>query len=275
MNPAVTGIRERHEQVDGLAVCWREAEPPPGVAPTLYLHGVPNSSELWDDFLARSGGLAPDLPGFGQSDKPADFDYSIAGYDRFIERFLDHAGVERFSLVVHDWGVPGLATAQRLRERVERVVVFVAVPLFSDYRWHRVARAWRTPIVGELAMGFTFRAGLRWLSRESNAKPGPLPDELIDSIWRHFDHGTQRAILKLYRASPPEVLGRHGEGLGDIEAPALVLWPTADPYIPAEFGERYARALGNAELELVDDCGHWMWLDRPELVDRAVAFLTR
>lgn len=268
-------IAERHEEVGGLEVFWRQADPPAGVAPTLYVHGVPNSSELWTPFLERTGGLALDLPGFGQSGKPADFDYSIAGYDRFIEGFLDHAGIDRFSLVVHDWGAVGLATAQRLHERLERLVVFVSVPLFADYRWHRIARAWRTPLVGELLMGFTFRAGVKLISREANARPGPLPDELIDSVWRHFDHGTQRAILKLYRASPPEALGRHGARLGQITAPALVLWPEADPYIPPGFGERYAEALGNATLEQVADCGHWMWLDRPELIDRAARFLTR
>jgi pimeloyl-ACP methyl ester carboxylesterase len=268
-------IAERRAPVAGLNVFWREADPPEGVAPTLYVHGVPNSSDLWTPFLERTGGVALDLPGFGRSDKPAAFDYSLAGYDRFIEAFLAHLGLDRFSLVVHDWGVVGLASAQRLHERVERLVVFVSVPLFSDYRWHRIARTWRTPLAGELLMGFTFRAGLKLISREANFKPGPLPDDFIDSVWRHFDHGTQRAILKLYRASPPEVLGRYGEHLGDISAPALVLWPERDPYIPARFGERYAEALGSASLEQVEDCGHWMWLDRPELIDRAAAFLTR
>ena len=267
-------IREQRELVDGLSVRWREADSPAGVAPTLYVHGVPNSSELWDPFLERGGGVAVDLPGFGRSDKPAAFDYSIDGYARFLEAFVDRLGLERFSLAVHDWGAVGLALAQRAPERLERLVVFVAVPLFSDYRWHRVARIWRTPVAGEMLMGFTFKWGVKQFSREANARPGTLPDELIDSVWSHFDHGTQRAILKLYRASPPDVLGRHGEHLGDIRAPALVLWPAQDPYIPAEFGERYARGLGNARLELVEDCGHWMWLDRPELVDRATAFLT-
>jgi pimeloyl-ACP methyl ester carboxylesterase len=272
MNPAV--IREKRDQVAGLEIQWREADPPEGVAPTLYVHGVPNSSELWDPFLERTGGVALDLPGFGRSDKPAEFDYSIAGYDRFLGEFVDHVGLDRFSLVVHDWGVLGLAPAQRLHMRVERLVVFVTVPLFSDYRWHRIARIWRTPLAGELSMGFSTRWGLKQISKESNFKPGPLPDDLLDTIWKYFDHGTQRAILKLYRASPPEVLGRHGLRLGDIAAPALVLWPVEDPYIPKEFGERYAQALPNATLEMVDECGHWMWLDRPELVDRAAAFLT-
>ena len=265
-------IRERSGQVAGLAVHWREADPPAGTAPTLYVHGVPNSSELWDPFLERTGGVALDLPGFGRSDKPADFDYSIAGYDAFLGEFLDVAGIDRFSLVVHDWGSVALATAQRLAERVERLVLLVAVPLFDDYRWHRIARLWRRPLVGELTMGFTFKATAKLLVREANVRP--LPDKFIDQVWRYFDHGTQRAVLKLYRASPPEVLGRHGRRLGEVAASALVLWPENDPYIQAEFGRRYAEALGNAELELVSDCGHWMWLDRPELVDRTVAFLT-
>jgi len=96
---------------------------------------------------------------------------------------------------------------------------------------------------------------------------------MLDYVWKHFDHGTQRAILKLYRASPPEVLEAAGRDLGRIAAPALVLWPTADPYLGAEYGPAYAKALGNAELEMIDGAGHWPWLDRPDLVTRAADFL--
>jgi pimeloyl-ACP methyl ester carboxylesterase len=70
------------------------------------------------------------------------------------------------------------------------------------------------------------------------------------------------------------VLARSGARLGDVRCPALVLWSTADPYIGAEFGRRYADALGGeTTLELVERAGHWSWLDRPELVERAAAFL--
>ena len=100
-------------------------------------------------------------------------------------------GLERFSLVVHDWGSVGLALAQRFPERIERLVMFSGVPFVPGFRWHRVARAWRTPLVGEVVMGVTTRWGFR---RE-------LPRELADAAWEAFDHGTQRAILKLYRAS--------------------------------------------------------------------------
>lgn len=56
--------------------------------------------------------------------------------------------------------------------------------------------------------------------------------------------------------------------------PALVLWGTKDPYIPARFAGEYARALPNAELVELDDAGHWPWLDRPDVIERVVDFLS-
>ncbi|HZB05629.1 MAG TPA: alpha/beta fold hydrolase [Thermoleophilaceae bacterium] len=252
-------IAERTIQVAGLDVLVRQA----GDASILYLHGVPTHSCEWVPFLERFGGIAPDLPGFGRSAKPAGFDYSIAGYDAFLEELAPELGLDRLTLVMHDWGAVGLAFAQRFPERIERLAMFSLVPFVPGYRWHRVARAWRTPVVGELLMGFS----TRWAFRRE------LPRELADSAWETFDHGTQRAILKLYRASPPEVLARAGERLGDIRAPALILWADDDPYLPAEFGRRTADALGGeVTLELVQG-GHWTWHVRPELVDRVAEFL--
>jgi pimeloyl-ACP methyl ester carboxylesterase len=255
-------IAERSGEIDGLEVHWREA-PAGGPAPVLYLHGVPTASWEWQPFLERSGGLAPDLPGFGRSAKPADFPYSLAGYDRFVERFCNHAGLERLSLVVHDWGGAGLAFAQRFPERIERLVLFSTLPLLPGFRWHKVARAWRTPLVGELTMGLTTRWGMR----------RSLPPQLVDRLWEDFDHGTQRAILKLYRSAPEAQLAQAGSRLGELRCPALILWPTRDPYIDASFGRAYADALGGeVTLEEVD-AGHWAWLERPELVTRVADFL--
>ena len=252
-------IAERQGQVAGIDVLWRVA----GDAPILYLHGNPVAGWQWEPFLARTGGVAPDLPGFGRSGKPGDFDYTIDGYDRFIESFLDQLGLERVALVMHDWGSVGLAFAQRLPARVERIVLTACVPFVPGYRWHRWARAWRTPGAGELVMGFTNRRAFR----------RTLPAEVADRAHAEFDHGTQRAVLRLYRASPPEVLARAGERLGELTQPALIEWPTRDPYIDASFGRRLADALGGpTELNEVD-AGHYAWLDEPELIQRAARFL--
>jgi pimeloyl-ACP methyl ester carboxylesterase len=306
----VPGVSENSREIDGLPVFWRSAHPPQGhdgAAPVLYLHGVPTSSEEWvaprshrgirplwkrwwrhkresdvwveqplyeRGFLEQTGGLALDLPGFGRSGKPGNLTYTIAEYDRFIERFLDELGIERVRLLVHDWGAVGLAFAQRLPQRVERLAIVNAVPFLAGYRWHRTARIWRTPGLGELAMGATTRSALRLLSKESNAKPGPLPEAWLDSMLEHFDPGTQRAIMRLYRSSPPELLAESGARLSQLTMPALVVWGMRDPYIPARFAGLYAQALPNAELIELADAGHWPWLDRPDLIDRLVEFLS-
>ncbi len=267
----VPAVSEHTAQLGELPIFWRSAPSPGEEAPALYLHGVPTNSDDWLEFLKRSGGLAPDLPGFGRSGKPGHFDYTIEGYARFLERYLDHLEIERVQLVVHDWGVVGLAFAQRHPERVERLVVMNAIPFLPGYRWHRTARLWRTPLLGEIAMGATTRFVLRRSTLDANATP--LPDTWMDSVLDHFDHGTQRAILRLYRTSPSEVLARAGAELHRLQAPALVVWGLRDPYIPARFAAEYARALPSAELLELPDAGHWWWLDRPDAIERVVGFL--
>jgi pimeloyl-ACP methyl ester carboxylesterase len=255
------GIEVHEDELDGLPVVWRSA--PGDGPPVLWVHGVPDSSDLWTPFLERAGGVAPDLPGFGRSAKRGDLDYSIAGYADWLERFCELAGLDRVRLVMHDWGAVGLAFAQRAPERVERIVAIDVVPLLPGYRWHWIARAWRLPVVGEVAMGMAVGPVVRRL----------VPAARADSVLASFDPGTQRAILRLYRSSPPAVLAAAGSRLRDVGAPALVLHGARDRYIPARFADGLAAALGDGRVEHVEGAGHWPWLDRPELVERVAAFL--
>ena len=269
--PALARARhvvERTGEVAGLPTHWREA-PGEGRPPILYLHGVPTASWEWLPFLERIGGVAPDLPGFGRSAKPEDFDYSIEGYQPWLESFIDSVGLDRFSLVVNDWGGGlGLALAQRIPERIERLVIHTSVPLLPGYRWHWVARVWRTPGLGELFMATSSKWAFRQLTRLSNVSPGPLPDSFIDRIWRDFDRGTRRAILRLYRASPSEVLAGAGEHLGDLSCPTLILWPTEDPYLGREWGPRHAEAIGENATSRDDRARGTLALARPPRRDR-------
>src|SRR4051812_4888109 len=205
---------EKTREIAGTSTLWREA-PARTAAPVLYVHGVPTDGDDWLPFLEHTGGYAPDLPGFGRSGKEAHFDYSIDGYSTWLRAYVDELGLDRFALVVHDWGAVGLALAQALPERVERLVVMNAVPLLPGYTWHRVARLWRTPLAGELAMGFTFKWSLR---------RGGGPGELLERGYEHFDHGAQRAILKLYRSAPPATPGPAGGGPGGGNGAAPLVW---------------------------------------------------
>jgi pimeloyl-ACP methyl ester carboxylesterase len=253
-------IIEHRAQVAGIEAFWRQA----GDARVLYVHGNPNNSDIWLPFLERAGGVAVDLPGFGRSAKPAHFDYSIEGYAAWLDAFVRELGWDGCRLVAHDWGAVGLA----IRARLERLVLIDAVPFLPGYKWHRFARIWRTPVAGELFQGFSTKWALK------RFLPG-MSDAFIDSIWEHFDHGTQRAVLKLYRSASPELLAQAGEELGRIRAPALVVWGADDPYLPSRFAHAYGDALGGeATVEIVEGAGHWPWIDKPELVERVCAFLS-
>jgi pimeloyl-ACP methyl ester carboxylesterase len=237
-----------------------------GDAPVLYVHGVPNGATMFEPFLARTGGVAVDLPGFGRSGKRADLDAGFEALGRFVGDFADHLGLERVRLCVHDWGAVGLLWAMREPQRIERLVVIDAVPFLPGYRWHVLARQWRRRVIGELAMGSTTRPVARRL----------LPEALVDQVMDAFDAGTQRAILKLYRSAPEATLARAGSGLGRIACPALVVWGADDPYIPSRFAQAYADALGGpADVVVKEGAGHWPWLDAPELVPELTDFLVR
>ena len=127
-----------------------------------------------------------------------------------------------------------------------------AVPLLPGYRWHRTARIWRTPLLGEFSMGMTFRFTLRQLTRESNVDARAAARGVDRQHLAHFDQGTQRAILRLYRSSPPdEARRRRRAASASCDVPALVVWGTRDPYIPARFGRDYAAALPQARARRV------------------------
>jgi len=140
-------------EVDGVSTFFRRV---PGAGPpAVFVHGNPTHSADWLPILERMRGpaLALDLPGFGRSDRPdpAVFDYGFRTYARFFERFLEEVGVAEHSLVVHDWGGLALVAAQRRPQLVSRLVLTNCVPLLPGYRWHRLARVWRTRGLGEIS----------------------------------------------------------------------------------------------------------------------------
>jgi pimeloyl-ACP methyl ester carboxylesterase len=261
--------------VDGVSTFFRRL--PGEGAPVVFVHGNPTHSEDWQPFLERLPGpaIAFDLPGWGRSAKPSvnEFDYSMAALARFVSRFLQRMAVEEYSLMVHDWGGVALIAAQEQPERLRKLVIVNTVPLLPGYRWHRLARIWRTRRLGELSNRIWTRRFLDLGLRESRGDWSRQDPAFVDMIWDRFDSATRAAMLSLYRSADPEDLAAAGEGLGSLTCPALVIWGMRDRYIPARFGSAYAARLPDSELVELPAAGHWPWIDDPAVVYRVIDFL--
>jgi pimeloyl-ACP methyl ester carboxylesterase len=265
-------VDEHTIEVGGASVYYRDA-PATGVV-ALFLHSAPTSSDDWTPFLERTGGIAPDLIGFGRSDKAGNLDYSLSAHAVFVDELLDALGVQRVQLVGHGWGAAiGLVFAQRHPERIERLVVCNAIPLLDSLRWPRFVRWLRRPIAGELLMGSTSRRLLARALRAGSVRPDAWPDARIAEVWEQFDQGTQRAILRLHRSVDATRLAAAGADLGRLGQPSLVVWGERDPWLAPAFADAYAARLPRASLRRIPDAGHWPWLDQPTVIDLVTAFL--
>jgi pimeloyl-ACP methyl ester carboxylesterase len=267
-------VEESELVVDGVRVFYRRV-PGDGV-PTVYCHGNPTHSEEWLPFMERGGpAIAIDMPGWGRSDRPdpARFDYSMYGLSAFLERCLEELEIDRRKLVVHDWGALALIGAQRRPELIERLVVINSVPLLPGYRWHWIAQLWRRRPIGEILNATTVKPAFGLIMRQARGDRSAMPQDFIDMIWSHWDGGTKRAVLELYRAADPDELAAAGKDLAKITCPTLVLWGDRDPYLPPKFGSAFAQAFPNAELQTLPGAGHWPLIDDPAAIDRVLSFV--
>jgi pimeloyl-ACP methyl ester carboxylesterase len=260
--------------IGGTPVYYRTAGEAPADVPILYLHGLPTSSDDWTAFLERTGGIAPDLLGFGRSGKAGNLDYSLDGHADFIELLLARLSVEQVQLVAHDWGAGGgLVFAQRHPERIEKLVLIDPLPLLDGVVHGRAANIWRRRLVGELVMGSVTKPLLARALRNATVTPDAWSADRLQAVWDQFDQGTQRAIIRLYRATGPEQLAAAGADLGTLPAPALILWGEQDPWLAPAYADAYAGRLQNATFQRIVGAGHWPWLDRPDLIETVATFL--
>jgi len=270
---------ERRIAVGGIGTRYWEADGPRPEHPVVLVHGNPTSADDMLPFVEALEGrrrcLAPDLVGWGKAERPPDFPYTAESLAWFLLRFIDDMGVERFDLIVHDWGVVGLVSATWRPESVGRVVIFNCVPLTAEFRWHWVAQIWRRRPFGELSLATQTRFATAQVLRQTTPKKG-APPGVAEHIHRYLDRGTKRAILRLYRDSDPEKLGELGRDLHRLRCPGLVIWGDGDPYLSPRYGDWCGEALGGeVRVEHLPDAGHWVWLDRPDAVGMAADFLAQ
>jgi haloalkane dehalogenase len=252
-----------------VSLAYREAGPADGPV-ALLVHGFPQSSYMWREVtpaLANAGwrALAPDLAGFG--DSPVDMPGTWERQVEALERFRVARGVDRCVPVMHDWGA--LIALRWACEHPDAVAALAisSSGFFPDGKWHGMAKALRTPEVGEQALAGLDRDGFAGVLRASSPAFG---DEAIDEYWKGLaDAAHRRNALELYRSGDFEKLA--GYRLAELGVPVLLLWGESDEFAPLAGAHRFQRELPDTELVVIEGAGHFVWDEEPE---RCTAALT-
>jgi haloalkane dehalogenase len=264
-----------HREIDGLRLAHLDEGEG---APVIFIHGEPTWSFLWRKVIppVRDAGfrcIAPDLVGFGRSDKPVDVGwYSYDRHTSMAATLLEDLDLRGATMVVHDWGGPiGLRLAIEHAERIDRLVI-LDTGLFTGHQ--RMTEAWmafhdfvvRTE---DLPIGFLVRGACK-------NDPG---DEVIAAYDAPFPSPASKAGARAFPqliAQSPDAPGaaagqRVQAALRDDRRPTLMLWADSDAVLPLSVGERFAAAIGRPTPRTVTDAGHFLQEDQGPLIGGLIA----
>jgi haloalkane dehalogenase len=245
--------------------------------PVVFIHGEPTWSFLWRKVIGpvRDAGyrcIAPDLPGFGRSDKPIDLEWYT--YDRhtdFVARLFDELKLQDATLVVHDWGGPiGLRVAIERPNRIGRMVVLDS-GLFTGHQ--KMSESWMAfrelaKRSEDLPVSFLIRAGCKT----------PPPANVVAAYEAPFPNPASKAgarAFPLILPITPQMTGAAtGErvlaALGSDPRPKLIIWGEDDAILPIEVGWRFARAIGANVDHVIKGVGHYLQEDAGHQIGRMI-----
>jgi pimeloyl-ACP methyl ester carboxylesterase len=265
------GLGQRDTVVSGVR--WRSRESGgKGDETVVFVHGLLASSATWQEVLAPASAgrpaIAVDLPGFGCSDRPWPFDYTVAGEAAALLAYLDARGIGRVVLVGNSLG--GATAMLIAAEHPDRVAALVLVaPATSDPPIAWPVRLMRAPVLGELALALANRPLVAYnLRHRLFARAGRVAEQAIDDAWFPLTvPGTRRAALAAIRSDPRDHLGLEKR----IRVPTLIIWGREDRLIPVREGERLAGSLPGSRLLVLPEAGHLPQREQPEAFGKAVA----
>jgi len=269
------GSEPCYRQFDGLRLAHLDVGDGP---PVLFVHGEPTWSFLWRKVIpaVRDAGyrcIAPDLPGFGRSDKPTDIGWYT--YDRHSESvvaLVDELDLRDATVVVHDWGGPiGLRAAVERPERIARIVA-LDTGLFTGHQ--PMNDAWMmfrafVERTEDLPVGLLVR-------RACARDPG---DDVIAAYDAPFPSPAAKAGARAFPLILPLTPDAPGAGAGQrvLDAlrtdarPKLFLWADSDPVLPLETGRRFAAALGGEVDQVIAGASHFLQEDAGPEIGRLIA----
>lgn len=269
--------RSHFVSIDGVRIHYQEfgdANDPP----IILLHGYTASAYVWNTsapLLAEAGlrAIAIDSVGFGYSEKPRGFDYTIESQARMISRFMDRLGIGRAVLAGSSYGgAVASILALDAPERVEKLVLVDTV-CNDDLKNHPVLRLVSVPVLGEIITPFLAdsRALMRFRMNGTIAKPNHhlITDERVESIRRPlFAADGHHSLLATSRNWHANRIERDAHL---IRQPTLIIWGENDIVIPVRDGYKLYNAVPNSRLVVLKDCGHLPHEERSELFTELVA----
>jgi haloalkane dehalogenase len=243
-------------------------------APLVMLHGWPTSSYLWRNVLPSLAEsrwvIAPDLPGFGRSDKPLDVRYSVNFYVRTLDTLLNELGIQRLDLVVHDLGGPiGLLWAVRNPGRIRRLIILNTVIYPEVSFWVKLFfLAARVP---GLKQWMVSPSGVAAFIRFGTVERWALPDEVVAAYQFPFaTPETRQALYKAITELNPRHLKEVGDNLAKVKAPIRIIYGKKDWLIPSVATDLHRLKAERPDIQLttLPDCGHFLQEDQPETLTR-------
>ncbi|CAG7653354.1 alpha/beta fold hydrolase [Actinacidiphila bryophytorum] len=261
-------VAHRFVEVDGLRIFYREAGPDRADAPVLLLlHGFPSASHQYRRLIDALGGhyrvVAPDYPGFGHSELPADDGWTFDRLAGTVEGFCRVLGLDRFTLYAFDFGAPvGFRLATRHPEWIAGLVVQngnayeeglseMARGLVAENPEDETSRK----RVGALLTLETTRGQYEGGTADPAAvapEGWTLDQHFLDLPGRH---GIQLDLLFDYRSNVA-LYPQWQEWLRQHRPPLLVVWGTGDAFFTEAGARAYARDVPGTELHLFDT-GHF------------------
>jgi pimeloyl-ACP methyl ester carboxylesterase len=228
--------------------------------------------------------VVPDHIGAGLSDKPQDYDYTLANHVDNLTALVEDLDLKRVTLIVHDWGGPiGLSWAL-LRaglERIERVVILNTSAFLSE-RIPFSINVCRIPGFGALAI-----RGMNAFSRAAviRAAAKPLSKEVKHGFMGPYDSWANRVGHLRFVQDIPMHAGIPSHAVvSELEAalprlaerPVMICWGGLDFCFNDSFLEEFKKRLPDAEVHRFADAGHYVLEDaRDEVLDRVRAFLAK
>jgi haloalkane dehalogenase len=256
----------------------------PGEGPPIVLaHGFPDSLHLYDELFPLLAGrrvIAFDFIGWGRSDKPvpaSEYQYTTAAQTAEMAAVIDAYELTDVSLVVHDQSAPvGLDYVVDNQDRIGELIFlngfYAASPNLFPPKGIEVHNDPRLQAV-ELAVEAdpaAIEALHRFQMDEFIAK-SPNEAEVIDTLWSQFGEA-RPAFIAINDILSSEVAGRLAtvERLRTIEVPVDIVYGALDPYLTPELAQEFDELLPNSTLTLVEDAGHYVQIDSPEIVAEAI-----